>query len=50
MNKQPLLVHLIFHPQSESARDLARYIYQQLNGDIIVPGPASTDHFLSCKR
>lgn len=38
MTKLPVLVHLIFHPQSESTRELARYIHQQLNADVIVPG------------
>lgn len=35
---QPILVHLIFHPQSSSARELARYIHRQLNDDVVVPG------------
>jgi hypothetical protein len=38
MKKQPLLVHIIFHPESTAARDLARHIHIQLNGDLIVPG------------
>jgi len=38
MNKPPLLVHLVFHPESESARSLARIIHQALNDDPVVPG------------
>ena len=38
MIKQPLLVHLVFHPDSTSARELARHVHRQLNGDLIVPG------------
>lgn len=38
MKSQPLLVHLVFHPDAPSARDLARHIHRQLNGDLIVPG------------
>jgi hypothetical protein len=38
MKKQPLLVHMIFHPDSGAARQLARYIHDQLNGDALVPG------------
>jgi hypothetical protein len=38
MKKEPLLVHLLFHPESVSARELARYIHRQLNGDLMVPG------------
>ena len=38
MEKEPLLVHLLFHPESVSARELARYIHRQLNGDLMVPG------------
>ena len=34
----PLLVQFIFHPESETARDLARHIHRQLNDDIVVPG------------
>lgn len=36
--KSPLLVWLIFHPQSDSARSLAREIHRQLNDDVVVPG------------
>lgn len=36
--KSPLLIWLIFHPTSNSARDLAREVHRQLNGDIVVPG------------
>ena len=38
MKKEPLLVHLVFHPESPSARELAQHIHRQLNSDIIVPG------------
>lgn len=38
MSKQPLLVHLLFHPESAPARELARTIHQQLNEDVILPG------------
>jgi SLOG cluster2/TIR domain len=38
MKKEPLLVHLVFHPESASARELAQHIHRQLNSDIIVPG------------
>ena len=38
MKKQPLLVHLVFHPESDSARELARHIHRQFNGDGMVPG------------
>jgi hypothetical protein len=38
MAKPPLLVHLLFHPLSASARELARHIHHQLNDDVIVPG------------
>jgi hypothetical protein len=38
MKRQPLLVHLIFHPESVAARELARHIHRQVNSDLIVPG------------
>ena len=38
MKKQPLLLHLVFHPESDSARELARHIHCELNGNLIVPG------------
>jgi hypothetical protein len=38
MPKLPLLVHLVFHPESAVARDLARHIHRRLNDDVIVPG------------
>jgi SLOG cluster2/TIR domain len=38
MKKRPLLVHFVFHPESASARELARHVHRQLNGDLIVPG------------
>lgn len=36
--RAPLLVHLVFHPESESARALARTIHRALNADPQVPG------------
>jgi hypothetical protein len=38
MTLQPLLIHLLFHPKSTSARELARHIHGQLNDDVVVPG------------
>ena len=38
MKAQPLLVHFLFHPDSEASRKLARHIHTELNGDLIVPG------------
>jgi hypothetical protein len=38
MPKQPLLVHLWFHPRSKSARALAQHLHRQLNDDVVVPG------------
>lgn len=38
MSKPPLLVHLLLHPESEPARELARHIHRQLNEDVVVPG------------
>ena len=38
MKKEPLLVHLVFHPESTSAWELAQHVHRQLNSDIIVPG------------
>jgi len=38
MSVQPLLIHLVFHAQSETARVLARHIHRQLNEDVVVPG------------
>jgi hypothetical protein len=38
MPKQPLLVHLVFHPRSDAARRLARHVHRQLNDDAVVPG------------
>ncbi len=38
MRKIPLLVHLVFHPESGESRQLARHIHQQLNDDVVVPG------------
>ena len=38
MPKQPLLVHLLFHPESSSAAAMARHIHQTLNDDVVVPG------------
>ena len=36
--KQPLLVHLVYHPRSSGAADLARLVQRRLNGDVMVPG------------
>lgn len=38
MAKPPLLVHVVFHPDSDKARELARSIHQALNADAAVPG------------
>jgi len=38
MKKQPLLVHLIFHPASAPARELAMAIHKALNDDPTLPG------------
>lgn len=38
MTKPPLLAHIVFHPESEDARDLARTIHKALNADPVVPG------------
>jgi SLOG cluster2/TIR domain len=38
MKRQPLLVHLLFHPDSGSSRELACHVHRQLNGDLIMPG------------
>ena len=38
MKRQPLLVHLLFHPGSASSRELASQVHRQLNGDLIMPG------------
>ncbi len=38
MPKQPLLVHLLFHPESSTAAAMARHIHQTLNDDVVVPG------------
>ncbi|MCW1925677.1 TIR domain-containing protein [Luteolibacter arcticus] len=38
MKNLPLIVHIIFHPGSAGARDLARHIHRQLNVDPMVPG------------
>jgi SLOG cluster2/TIR domain len=38
MSKQPLIVQLLFHPESKSARALAQHIHGQLNDDVVVPG------------
>lgn len=36
--KQPLLVHLVFHPESEPARALAKQLHIALNGDPVLHG------------
>jgi hypothetical protein len=38
MRSQQLLVHLLFHPKSISARTLAQHLHRQLNDDVVVPG------------
>ena len=38
LKKPPLLVHLVFHPESNSARELAKNIHLALNDDPIVQG------------
>ena len=38
VDKQPLLVHFIFHPESTDARNLARQVHQELNQQTLVPG------------
>ncbi len=38
LKTRPLLVHIIFHPSSREARNLARHIHKALNGDPAVPG------------
>lgn len=38
MHPQPLLIHFLFHPQSDVASELASHVHQQLNYDIVVPG------------
>lgn len=36
--RTPLLVHLLFHPASSSARRLAEYLHRALNDDAVVTG------------
>ncbi len=38
MLKQSLLVKLLFHPDSRSARAMAQHIHKTLNDDVVVPG------------
>jgi len=38
VKKTPLLVHLVFHPESTSARALAKHIHVALNVDPVVQG------------
>ena len=38
LKKPPLLVHLVFHPESNLARELAKNIHLALNDDPIVQG------------
>jgi hypothetical protein len=38
IRKAPLLVHLVFHPESASARELAKHIHAALNVDSVVQG------------
>lgn len=34
----PLLLHLVFHPKSDNARELAMHLYKDLNSDSLIPG------------
>jgi hypothetical protein len=34
----PLLIHLVFHPESDDARELSREIHKALNSDSNIPG------------
>lgn len=38
MQPPPLLVHLVFHPDSEQARNLAGALHRSLNSDPLLPG------------
>jgi hypothetical protein len=38
MRKMPLLVHIVFHPDSKEAREIALAIHYALNHDSLVPG------------
>lgn len=38
MRKTPLVVHFVFHPESEKSRSLAKHIHRALNDDAVVPG------------
>ena len=38
MPKPPRLVHLLFHSDFPSARELARHVHRQLNEDAVAPG------------
>jgi hypothetical protein len=38
LEKQPLLVHFLFQPESPDARELARQVHTQLNQETVVPG------------
>ncbi len=38
MARPPLLVHLVVHPHSDAARQLARHLHRELNDDVVVPG------------
>jgi hypothetical protein len=35
---RPLLVHLVFHPRSDSARELALGLHRELDDDPVIPG------------
>lgn len=50
MPKMPLLVHLVFHPDSKDARKLAVEIHKSLNHDAIVPGLDIPTAFVNCSE
>lgn len=37
-SKQPILVHIVFHPLSDLSRKLAEHVHGQLNGNPLAPG------------
>jgi hypothetical protein len=38
LEKQPLLIHFLFHPESQDARELAQQVHGELNSETVVPG------------
>ncbi len=38
MNQPPLRVTIVFHPESQNCRDLARFIHHSLNEEALLPG------------